>query len=146
MPNVDRFTPVVQAVYDLLTNSKVALGLQDVWYGDQNLIPRYPAVAVEAGPFTRQLAGIGGKGRTDNQIRVLLLVYSAKIADVQTTRKATDILSETIMDKLHEDITMGNTVIHGFVTAIEPGYATRGGTLMRTTRITWEGFTKTGIA
>lgn len=145
MPHADRFTPVVQEVYDLLTNAKAELGLEDVWYGDQNLIPRYPAVAVEAGPFNRDLSGIGGKGLTDNRIRVLLLLYLAKIQDVQVTRKATDELAERIMDKLHEDVTMNGTVIHGFVTAIEPGYATRGGTLMRTTRVTWEGLTKTRI-
>lgn len=145
MPLVDRFTPVVQKVHDVLTAAKVELGLQDVWYGDQNLIPRYPAVAVEAGPFDRTLAGIGGKGRTENRIRVLLLLYLAKIADVQVTKKQTDELAERIMDKLHEDITMGGLVIHGFVTTIEPGYATRGGTLMRTTRVTWEGLSKTGI-
>lgn len=142
----DRFSPVVQAIVNKLESHKADLSLQDIWYGDQTNIPRTPAVAVEPAPFRRDLSGIGGKGRTDNTIQVYLIVYLNSMKNVQDTRKDADVLSENIMDVLHEDITMGGTVIHGFVQLIEPGYLYRNNVLMRSARITWQGMSKTLIS
>lgn len=145
MPQVDRSTPIVQAHVDLMNANKVALGLQAVFYGDQKLIPSYPSVTVEGGPVSRELSGLGGKGRTTNIIQVYYMIYNAKLADIQATRKAADQLAESIMDTIHTDMTLGGRVIHGFVKAIEPGYVTRGADLLFASRLTWEGKTKTLI-
>lgn len=146
MANTDRLSVVSNYIYDLLTTNKTALGLQDVFFGDQQKVPRTPAVAVEPGVYTRELSGLGGKGRTDNNFTVYVLVYVSNIRDEQLNNKDVITLSEAIMDKLHLDVTMSGNVIHGRVTSIEPGYASRGGALMRFGRITWEGLTKTLIA
>ena len=145
MAIADRLSTVADYINTLLNTNKVTLGLQDVFYGDQEKIPRTPAVAVETGVYTRELSGIGGKGRTDNKFTVYILVYNNRIRDEQLNRKDVLTLSEAIMDVLHSDVTMGGNVIHGHVTAIEPGYAIRQNVLMRMARITWEGLTKTII-
>lgn len=150
MPLSDRLTPIVLNTVDLLRQpaNLASLGIReqgDVFYGDQMLIPRTPAVCVEAGPLNRELSGIGGKGRTTNTITVFLLCYIARIQDMQLTRREADEFAEKIMDILHQDVTRSGLVVHGFVTGIEPGYATRGDTNMRAARITWTGMTKTGI-
>jgi len=134
------FEEVTQAIVDLLKEHQDDLGLKDVWYGDQELIPRTPAVAVESGSKTRELTG--APDVTTNRFTVFVLTYMAKIQDVQTTRKMADQLAEAIELLLHDDTTIGGLVIFGMCTSVEPGYAIRGGTLMRAARITWEGFTK----
>lgn len=137
--NTENFSLVGEFIQDLLQET-TSLGLQDVFYGDQELIPRTPAVAVETGIFTRQLDGI--PYRTKNVFRIYLLVYFAKVQDVQVTRLQCDQKAEQIMRTLHQNKTMGGLVISGHVTAIEPGYTYRGRALMRSARITWEGLTK----
>lgn len=140
MPHTQSLETVTQAFVDLLNLNKVTLGLTDVWYGDQEMIPRTPAAAVESGQKTRELSG--APDVTTNRFTVFILVYMAKIQDVQTTRKAADQLAESIEALVHQDNTLGGLVIFGMCTSVEPGYAIRGGTLMRAARITWEGFTK----
>jgi hypothetical protein len=121
----------------------VALGLQDVWYGDQEMVPRTPAVAVEPGSKARVIAGTSRS--TENRLTVYLMVYVAKIQDVQATRKTTDQIAEAIEVHLHNDPTLGGLVIFSMVSSVESGYAIRGGTLMRSARMTWEGLSKTRI-
>ena len=149
----DRYTPVVQKHVDTLRlpSNLVKLSIPDqnpdlIYYGDRQLIPATPAISVVPGPYTRALSGMGGKGRTDNNIRIFFLCYIARVDNSQELAKDVDLFGEVLMDILHEDITLDGLVIHGFVTAIEPGYATRSGTYMHACRVTWEGLTKTFIA
>jgi hypothetical protein len=143
VPHTDSVEVITQYIVDLLEANKVALGLTDVWYGDQQLVPRTPSCAVEAGPKNRALAAMPRV--TQNSFIVYVLVYVAKIQDVQSTHKTAIQMAEAIEEVLHGDPTMGDNVIHGYCTSIEPGYAVRGGTLMRASRITWEGLTKLRI-
>lgn len=147
MALADRITTVATAMQTLLQANAVALGLQHVYYGDQERIPATPAVCVEPNLIAREISGIGGKGQTDNNITIYVICYLAKIQDDQATRLAADQLSESIMDVLHTSITMSGTVVHGHVSGIEYGYAKRGaGALTRVARIEWSGFSKTAIA
>ena len=134
---------VAQHIIDMLEGTP-SLGLTAVYYGDQERIPSTPCAAVETGPLNRTLAG--ASFRTDNTITIFVLLYLAKLQDVQATRKQVDELAEAVMDVLHADINMGGLVIHGHVTSMEPGYAIRGGALMRAARITWTGLSKTSLA
>lgn len=145
MPNVDRFTPITKAVFDLLTAKKVQLGLKDVFYGDQMLIPRTPAATVESGPFTRNLDGVSLKGVTNNTATVIIILYIDKIRDNQTNLKDSELLSEAVMDVLHLDVTLGEVVLHGYVHEITPGSVRKGTSLMRASRVTWQGITRTRI-
>lgn len=121
---------------------------QDVFYGDQDLVPRYPAIAVESAHIESQLDGANYVTR--NTMRVVIIVYASKVQDVQATRLQADQIAVAVRTKLHTDRTMGGNVIHGFVTSIEYGYAVRkasGSTsvMIRAARLTWEGITKVAL-
>lgn len=150
MANTDRMTAITQkalAIYKTPPNpTTLGIGIPDMYFGDQNRIPRTPALCVDSGDYSRTLSGRGGKGRTDNIFTVFTMFYLCKVADIQATKLSVEQLAETAMDILHADVTFGGLVIHGFVTKIEPGYSMRQGVLFRTARMTWEGLTKTLIA
>ncbi len=141
--NTENFSVVATYIQDLLAETE-SLQLTDVFYGDQELIPRTPAACVESGLYSRQYAGV--PLRTENEIIVNILVYFAKIQDVQVTRLQCDQKAEDIMRVLHANVTMGGLVINGWVSSIEPGYSMRNKVLMRSARITWTGKTKTMVA
>lgn len=143
MPISDKMRTVTQAVYDRINGNKVTLGIQDVYYGDQDRLPRTPAVCVESGTKRRDLEGTPFYTRVS--LPVMIMIYHSKIQDEQQNRKAADQLAEDIEAYLHADKQMGGTVIYGMVTEVDPGYAHRGGALLRAVRMTWEGTSKVQI-
>lgn len=145
MPTTDRVSLVVQAHVDLITSRKATLGLADVWYGDQSRLPRTPADCVDAGPMERTLNRATGKGGTENTFRIYHLIYLGKVQDVQANLKQAQELAESIMTVLHEDITLGGLVLHGFVTTIEPGFVRKGDALMKVQRLAWHGMNQTRV-
>jgi len=127
-------------MYDLLYENRLPLVLEDVWEGDQNLIPRVPAICIVMGDYKRTLSG--APFRTDNEFTIYLMVYHGGVRDNQLNYRECNERAEAIMTLLHTDKTMGDNVIHGYVTGMEPGYQEKK-TLMYVTRITWQGLTKT---
>jgi hypothetical protein len=136
---------ITRAIYDLVEADKFNHGLEDVFYGDQALIPRTPAVAIEPGQKTASLNGPGIRGRVRNDFIVYLLVYVAKITDEQENRLGSEELAESIEALLHDNTKLDGLISHGYVTSIESGYVQRGNSLMRSARITWTGFNETMI-
>lgn len=141
----DRPSIVTATIFDLLTLEMENLGFKDVFYGDQEKLPRTPAACVEAAPFDRSLGGVGGKGRTDNILRVGVIIYFGKIQDVQINSKATEEMAEAVMDLLHRDVTLAGLVTHSFVTSIQPGYSARPDAILKASRVNWQGQSKTQI-
>jgi hypothetical protein len=147
----DSLVAITQAIVDILNNAKVALGLEDVWYGDTELIPRYPAVAVESGPKARRWAG--APFRMDVEQLVYIIIYHCRIQDTQITKKDCDIVAELVETELHKFANRGlptedypeGLVIQGWISNMDPGYATRSGVLYRATRMTWTGLSKVGL-
>jgi hypothetical protein len=121
-----------------------------IFYGDQTKIPVTPTLCIEPGTTSRILAGVGGFGRTENQLQCFLLLYYAKVDTNQKTKLAADLCAEGIAYHFDKNPTLeregdGGIVIHGFITSIEPGYSRRneGKTLMHAVRLTWTGKSKT---
>lgn len=149
------FYKVAKYLQALVTANKVALGLQDIWYGDMDLIPHTPSLCVETGPTSRQL--VGAPARVDNNFTVYLMIYHGKIQDVQLNRSDCDQMAVAVQNLLHTDLRLDNPtydgsvatgnglVVFGMVTGIEPGYTVRSKSLMRTSRVTWEGTSKTNL-
>lgn len=143
MAYADKPSVVTQAVFDLWNTNKLTLGLADVWYGDQELNPRTPSVSVESGTYNRELQG--AQNATVNHFIVESTLYVARIGDNQANLKASEQLAEAMMDLIHQDLNLGGLVYYGFVTTITPGVVRKGNSLMRATRITWEGDSKTRL-
>jgi hypothetical protein len=141
----DSLETITQTIVSLLEDH-TELGFEDVFYGDQDLIPRTPAAAVESAGLARELQGIATGGMTRNELSVYIFVYHCPIQSAQKTRKECDQFAEQVQRLLHNDVTLGGLVIHGFCNNSEPGVAVRGGAAMRAHRITWMGISKTRLA
>jgi hypothetical protein len=107
---------------------------------DENLIPGYPAVQVQPGPYEKDIHGthtflIG--------MRVFIYVMHAKLTQDKRSRSLDDLMLATeLVDLLESDMTLGGRVIHGYVenevpTALPPRN-TRGDIVV-STRLSWHG-------
>jgi len=131
---------VTDYLLELLQNDG-DLGLQDVWYGDQELVPRMPAVTVEPTGVQSTLAGL--PFMLENQLNVVVTVYFGAIQDIQKTQRDSISYAQDVVAALHADKTMGGNIIHGYCTQVEHGVALKTGAMIYASRITWTGLTKT---
>jgi hypothetical protein len=145
MPLTDSLVVVTQYLFDKFNVQSVKdqFGLTDVFYGDQSLIPRSPAMCIESGPKDRQLQG--AMRRTQNNISVFLLLYHSEIRSPQSNRKDADTLAEAIELFVHQDKTLGGLVTHCYCTQVVPSYVTKSDQPMRAARIVVEATTTTNL-
>lgn len=122
-----------------LDDNKATLGLRYIAQHDEELIPEYPAVLVQADDTQRQL-------HATQMFMVLwdidLWVFHAEMSIDRAERSKRDIeLATSIRKLLHSDSTLGGHIIHGFVRNELPGMmANRAqNTAVVTTRMTWQG-------
>lgn len=128
---------ITQKIIDILEANADNLGLAAVYYGDQeDLLPRYPALAVESWPKERKFIGTSQFQIT---FRVGIMVFHGKIQPRPVTVKQTEELARAIELKLLENTRLDGLVIFGYVTKIEPGVAVKKSAMLQSTRITWEG-------
>lgn len=119
-----------------LETNKAALGLQDVFYGDQDRIPRTPAACVEPGEKRRELNG--APRRTMVTFVIYILVYHNPVKTVEAIRNDLTALAELIETLIHSDAQMGDNVIDSLVVQLEDGFLQRSNTLFRASRLTVE--------
>ena len=143
MANTDSLETFTQAVFDLLTGHASDLGVQDVFFGDQAKIPSVPSVCVDPLNKRRELQGV--PRMTLNTMQVHVIIYHARVADVQVTSRESLQVAEGVEALLHSDAQLGGLCFHSMCSAVEAGYSTRSGTLYRSTRITFEGESKTSL-
>lgn len=129
---------------DKLEANQVALGLIDIYYGDQARIPRTPAACVEPGGKDRTLNG--APRRTQVDVTIYILVYHAPLQSAETTREQDDLIAEAIETLIHADnyfkdltnMADPDQVIDSMVRRIESGYQMRANTMFRASRLTIE--------
>lgn len=148
MTHTDLGTVVSKAIFDLIKNNVGSLGLRDVLFGNQTMIPLSPTVVVITGPKHRELSGASAPGgRTMNSMTVYIDVHTSKVGDEATERMAVDKLAEAVETLLHADVTLGGILIHGFVNDWDPGETGLiSGSQFRTVRMTYIGTTKTYLS
>jgi hypothetical protein len=139
--NTDSADVIATYIYDMLEANTSALVIQDVWYGDQELLPRTPAVCVNPGTKKRQFQG--ATFRTLNDIETYVLVYFGKIQDVQANLHGATQLADSIETLVHSDLTLGGNVIAVLCTQNEPGMINKAGVWMMGARLTFQSMTKT---
>jgi hypothetical protein len=120
-------------VFNLLVANKVAMGVQKVFYGDQNLIPASPILCVEAD--TKNIQPKGMTRTVSNEFRVYVLAYTAFIQSPDANRRAADQLAELVEAILNADSQCGGLVNTSMVAEIASGYAYKTGTIHKTSRI-----------
>jgi hypothetical protein len=136
MTLITKNSELADYVVTLLTTNKTVLGLQDVYYGDQDLLPRSPAVCVEPNSKKQELNGAPRRVRIE--LSVYVIIYVGAIATNQANRHASDELSEAVEAVLHADSQCGDRVIHSMVTENASGWSTKGGTPIRASRLNFE--------
>jgi hypothetical protein len=124
-----------------LLQNNADLGLQDVWFGDQELVPRMPAATVEPTGVNSDMAGVAF--RLENRLGIIVTIYYGGIQDIQTSQRDSIAYTEKVVSALHADITMGGNVIHGYCEQVEHGVSVKSGAMIYASRISWTGLTKT---
>ncbi len=140
MPLTDANSVVVQALVELLEGDWATIGTdskKDIYYGDQPLYPRFPSLAVEPSPQTRELNQTGLQQRI--RFSMGIMAFSGGLKGMEKRKKEADELAQRVVTRLHTDRTLGGLVIHGHATGVQPGFAQRGGALLVVHLITWDG-------
>lgn len=130
-------------IYNLILTNKTALGIQAVFYGDQQKIAVTPTVCIESDFKNRTINGL--PRRTDNQLSAFVLVYHSPVQDTQVTRKQVDQLAEAIEALIHTDARMGGLVIHSLVTQTQSGFSDRAQQMFRSCRLTVQGMSQSQL-
>lgn len=126
---------------DLLEDNKAALGLRYVAQNDDDLLPEYPAVLVQADNTEREK-------HATQLYRVVfhmdIWIFHADLAVSAATRSRQDIeLATNVRKLIHSKSSMDGHLIDSFIDGEFPGIAGRViggvGTLITATRLTWQG-------
>lgn len=134
------FPELLEYFVTKLNDNKDSLLLADVWEGEQNLIPRYPAVTVFAGELDREAARVSIPVTIRRDFVVYMMVYHGGAQDTQVTERQTLERTAAIRALFDQDTTAGGLVIFGLFQRSEPGYLRKTNSLARVTRLTWSGF------
>jgi hypothetical protein len=135
-------TEILDYLHDRIDNNKTALGLKHISYGDEQLLPEYPALVLtaERPTQTRQHA-------TRQWYRSFfcdLWLFHAKLSVSRRVRTREDIeLARKLEKFLNADRTLGDHIIFGFVTDLQPIVigritSTKGNAVIAT-RLSWQG-------
>jgi len=125
-----------QFFVDLITNNLSAVGLADVFYGDQQKIAKTPIACVEPGMKRREENG--APRRYMNLMNTHIIIYHGQVQSTSQNQKVTDGIAESLQDLIHADATLEGRCIDSVVRSVEPGYQTRGTSLFRASMLTVE--------
>jgi hypothetical protein len=115
-------------LHDLLTFHAEPLGIRFVGYGEERLIPEYPAVLVAAGPIVREV-----HSTHTFQLTMIaeLWIYHAKLSESHHMRTRQDLeLVTRVREVLHDNLTCNDEaglkqVIFSYVNAEDPAFIRR---------------------
>lgn len=146
MTLTDKNSVVTQAIVDWLRDDwdKYAATLDDIYFGDQARYARFPSISVESGPLVRDLNQTGLQQRIS--FTMYVLVFHGGLKEAELRKKEVDEVTELVVERLQANRQLDGLIIHGHVTNVEPGFAQRGGQLLTTHRITWEGISNYTMA
>jgi hypothetical protein len=134
---------VAEYWYNQALLNKRDLMLEDVWYGDQNLLPTTPSMCVLAGPTRREWNG--GPYAVLHNFQVFFLVFIGKLQDKQLNEIQGLEIAGIVEDFIHADKFSGGLTLAGHVSDNEPGAVNRAGSWVRTYRLTYQAISKTLI-
>jgi len=140
MPPTGSTKAFAKAVQTLLETNQVALGIEQIFFGDQTRIAKTPTVCVEMGDKDVSLVSAFRGAEAD--ISCYVIAYLAVFGSPQDNAEEAGDLADAIETVLHEDAQLGGLVLHCYVSRVEPGYATKGNSIMRAVRLTFKGQTK----
>lgn len=146
--HTDDDTVVAEAIFTLIDDNKIDLQLDDVLYGNHDMIPRASAAIVKALGHNRSLAGVSAPGgRTQNTLIVMIDMLWSKVGDEATERRNCDARGKLLENLIHTDTTLGGIVIHGFVVNVDRGETrTSNQSMFRSVQLMYNATTKTYLS
>lgn len=125
--------------------------IKDIFYGDQDKIPRTPAICIEPGTKRRTWPPLPTL-QSQNDFEIHFLIYHVRMdASTQEAKMQADLLGDLIEEYINishtrlKDADDNDLLIHGHVVESDPGYINRGTSRWHATNITWRGLSKTLI-
>lgn len=143
MALTDSLVDIGDALHSYLEQGKITLDMRDIWYDITGLVPRTPAILIEPDNKIRELVATGHQ--TLNTFTVGVVIVHSRMADSSITNKECLTKAESVEAYLHQNRTLDGLLIHSYVTNIEQGTVTQQKVLLRATRLTWQGISKTRI-
>lgn len=137
MPLTDKLSVVSQALVDKIRTNQAGLGINAVYYGDQDKIPTTPIACVEPDAKTNTLKSAQRMILID--FTAYILLYHSSVVSPQVNRSESDELAEAVETLIHADRTLGELLIHCMITNVASGYANKAGSLVRASRLTFNG-------
>ena len=134
---------VANAIFTIITANLGPLGAAVSFYGDQDLLPKTPAICIAPGPKTREFQG--ASLTTLNTFETFVFVYYGKIQDVQVNWHGAQALADAIEPVVQTDMTLGGIVTSTLCTLNEPGMINKSGSLMMGNRLTFQSQNKTRL-
>lgn len=143
---------VLDYVHDYINQRAEQVGLEFVGYGEERLIPTYPAIVITAGPVTREIHGTHTFGLT---FMLEMWIYHAKLSESHRMRTREDLeLVTAIRNLMHdnlrlyadidEDTPVIPQIVFGHINAEDPAFINRGKNEgVVGSRIEWTGTSQT---
>lgn len=138
MAHYTRIEEVADYIRDKLDVAKASLGIEYVGYGDEQALPKYPAIVILPGLTQREFRATR---QFENTFNIEIYIYHARLLVGRSTRTKEDLeLVRRVTDLLHSDKTLGGQIIFGYIDSENPGVlaSTKGDAIVGT-RITWRG-------
>ena len=139
----DNLSTLTQYVVDQL-EADSTLGLEAIYFGDQELIRSVPAACVEPLGVEREL--IEARRFVNCTLELEILIYQAQLNDRGATLKLALEKGEATMDILDAFQTCGGIVLFSWCTGMEVGTAQRGNNLLAASRITFRAISQVQLA
>jgi len=135
-------TQVLDYLHDRIDNNKTALSLKHITYGDEQLLPEYPALVLtaERPTRTRQHA----TRQWHREFFCDMWLFHANLSRSRRVRTKEDIQMARKLERfLNADRTLDGHIIFGFVTDLQPIVigrvtSTKGNAVIAT-RLSWQG-------
>lgn len=134
---------LADALRNYFTTRADDLGIVDVFYGDQAMVPNTPTLCVDPSVTEHEITATGMQQA--NQFNINVILYGAGLGDVEDIQYELDQLSDRVKNDLNVLGTFDGRIIYGFVTRQEYGYLIKSNRLMRANRLVWTATTKTRL-
>jgi len=144
MPYTDSLNEVIEETISVLLTGDISeIGIhqeEDVYYGVETRYPRFPAIAVE-GQMEQEPTGT--QHQMTNKFRLNIFYYEGVIGSMETKRQNRDKHAEAVKARLHANRSLNGKVAFGHITSMEPGISVVSASMVSSSRMIWEGISKT---
>jgi hypothetical protein len=136
-------TEQTQYILDQLNATFVPTTFKRGYYGDQEMIPHFPAFIVESNDKDRVLGGQSSTHKFRLALRTVIIIYHEKIQASSLTKKEDEVLAEAVEDYFLAHPDLDQHVIFGYVERVRPGVVIRPGRVMlKATRLEYIGISQ----